>query len=131
MIKLSMALTAFFTLGLAQLTFAADQAQALKAGLYQTDSQFCSQVLSWDGPTLVLMAIDGCDAKIVLNEVAAGVYNGKIQGYDYDYRVTVKDLEHYTFESLYFGTAGDFSYVGAGKPVHNLETSGSIDPTQR
>ena len=131
MIKFSMALSTFLVLGFTQLTFAADDVLPLKPGRYETESQFCPQQISWDGPMLVLLAVDDCDAKIVLQQVSEGVYQGKAEDYEYDYRVTVKDSEHYNFESIDFETNGDFYYEGSDAPKRIIQTSQSMDPTQR
>lgn len=126
-----MALSTFFVLGLSQTTFAADEMPLLKTGRYETESQFCPQYIKWDGANIALQAIDDCDVSMVLLPVSAGVYEGKAVGYDYDYRLTVKDDQHYSFESINFETSGDFYYAGARRIKRSSANSQSMDPAQR
>ena len=129
MFKLS-ALAILSMVAFASLSFADDT--VLKTGYYQTDSQFCSQVITWSGDDINLHATDECDVTIVFHMVSPGVYEGKAEGYDYDYRVTVMNDGEYTFDSLSFRTSGDFLYLKAYPEPRILSGAHTnmMDPTQ-
>ena len=81
----------------------------LVEGLYETNGSFCGQAVRWEGTQLTLALQSPCAGTVRLNATkGSDMFEGRIDGYSYDYEVKVTGADRYTFYSRSFGTQADF-----------------------